>query len=165
MRAITLILLVCASILAPGCTVSKSQSGVSGSRPPAVKVVRVPPLTLAIPRKPLGDPDTWPAVGSLAASSTFTPLIGPEHVTSVGWAHNNGIPSVVLDVRFDAIGTQILKSWAKTHQDDQVIVLVGGRVLAIPIIHGEITSGELSLSGPEQGSMQNLLARYGVAKP
>jgi len=91
-------------------------------------------------------------IGSPIKASDYTVLLTGEHVVSmsfrIGSMRGGGGGSVgLLDLALDKVGTSTMAKWSREHPRSVVTVLVGGRLLAQPVLAKHVSGGRLALVG------------------
>lgn len=97
--------------------------------------------------------------GTVVSAGTFEPLLAGSHIQSVRWATGGSATSTetVLVLKFDSAGTDVLARWTTDNVEEGLAVVLGDRVIAAPKVMGPLTTGSLSVGGPEVLAMRSAI--------
>ena len=89
-------------------------------------------------------------------------IIIPNDVAGIAEVTTRRLPGTnaeyVIHLQFTDAKAVLFRDFTRTHVNQQVQLLVGGHVVASPVIAAEITSGQADLTFPSAADVQKVLA-------
>ena len=143
--------IICAVLIGGCAKVGPNGSTVTGSASQAATdSADAMPRDASIPAMEFLAASQLPKGGTLkpgveVAAGTYKPALTGRHVASTQWvvSETDGINRLVLDMHFDAPGTESLATLTRRLVGQHLLVILDGRVLdnsivVTPIVHGEM---------------------------
>jgi preprotein translocase subunit SecD len=163
-RFASVVLLALLLIGLAGCSATQSASQIA---PVAATSAAAPSRAAAIQSLTIAElkpGSAQPAVGSVLASASLTPIVN-GHVLFAAPSATAGQPDGTysgVSVTLDSLGAEQFAKWSAAHHGKQFVILFGGKVAAAPIIGDTITSGQLDIRIDDKSILGRDLIRAAI---